>query len=193
MSYLSFLLPLFLFLTSYNGGEMKNEQSQTTDTQQTVRATKSQEVRTIHIIGINQMKFAVKEEGEAVGTGETVTTPTGETYLLLESIKAAPGETLHIKLTTVTKLPGAAMSHNWVLLKQGSDPAAFASAAISAKANDYIPTDLADQVIAHTGLAAGGETVEVTFTVPDKTGSYDYLCTFPAHFMAGMKGKLIVE
>src|SRR5699024_10501488 len=97
------------------------------------QATSSQDVRTIHIIGINKMKFVVKEEGQAISVGEKVETATGETYLLLEAIEAAPGETLNIKLTTVSKLPATAMAHNWVLLKQGADAQAFSSAATAAK------------------------------------------------------------
>src|SRR5699024_11107219 len=134
-----------------------------------------------------------EEAGEQVITGEAMDASDGKSYLVLEDIKATPGETLHIKLTTISNLPASAMAHNWVLLKPDSDAEAFASAAIMAKDNDYIPADMADQIIAHTDLAGGGETVEVTFTVPEQADSYDYLCSFPAHFMTGMKGKLIVE
>jgi azurin len=113
--------------------------------------------------------------------------------LLLQNIEAEAGEELRIRLTTVSNLPALAMAHNWILLKIGIDPADFANAAVKAKNNEYIPQDRTDDIIAHTGLAGGGETVEVTFTVPEKTGEYDYLCSFPGHFAAGMKGKLIVQ
>ena len=48
-------------------------------------------------------------------------------------------------------------------------------------------------MIAATTLAGNGETVEVTFTVPKAAGSYPYVCTFPGHFQAGMKGTLEVK
>lgn len=111
----------------------------------------------------------------------------------VEKITATPGEKITIKLTNKTSLPAAAMSHNLVLLKQSADPSAFNSAAMGAKANDYIPQDKLDQVVAHTGLVAGGETATITFTVPSKPGKYVYICTFPGHFAAGMKGVLIVK
>ncbi|HEX6982606.1 MAG TPA: plastocyanin/azurin family copper-binding protein [Balneolaceae bacterium] len=195
MRHLTFLLPLFLFLSACGGGNNPNEpaQSEPTQTETAQKAVAEDDIRTIDIIGINKMKFVVEENGERIGTGETVELTNGETFLLLENIKASPGEKIRIRLTTITKLPAGAMVHNWVLLMQGADADAFATAAAMARASDYIPADLADQIIAHTDLAAGGETVEVTFTVPDQTGSYDYLCSFPGHFAAGMSGKLIVE
>ncbi|MCC5023285.1 MAG: hypothetical protein J6386_11065 [Candidatus Synoicihabitans palmerolidicus] len=32
----------------------------------------------------------------------------------------------------------------------------------------------------------------MTFTVPSEPGDYVFLCSFPAHFMAGMKGVIVV-
>ena len=42
-------------------------------------------------------------------------------------------------------------------------------------------------------LAGGGETVKVTFNAPKEPGEYLYLCTFPGHYLAGMKGLLVVK
>lgn len=183
MRYLTYLLPFFLFLSACGGGNKQKQQVQ----------TQNQDIRTINIIGIDQMKYVVKEEGNQIGTANIIKTSSGDSYLLLENIKAEPGEKLHIRLTTKSKLQATAMSHNWILLKTGVDPTDFANAAMQAKANDYIPQDRTDDIIAHTDLAAGGETVEVTFTVPEETGEYDYLCSFPGHFAAGMRGKFIVQ
>jgi azurin len=52
---------------------------------------------------------------------------------------------------------------------------------------------MADQVIAKTALAGAGETVDVTFNAPAAAGSYPYVCTFPGHFQAGMRGNLVVK
>lgn len=186
---LTYLLPLLLLVYACGGSE---QQPGTEETQQQVQVP-TDDVRTIDIIGVDQMKYMVKEEGELLGTAETMKASNGETYLLLQNIEAEVGEELRIRLTTVSNLPASAMSHNWVLLKMGVDPAAFAEVATRAKDNGYIPQDQTDDILAHTDMAAGGETVEATFTVPEDTGEYDYLCSFPAHFMAGMKGKLIVQ
>lgn len=57
-------------------------------------------------------------------------------------------------------------------------------------ANDYVPED--EAIIAHTAMAAPGETVSVTFTAPGEPGEYGYVCTFPGHW-ATMQGTMIVE
>jgi uncharacterized cupredoxin-like copper-binding protein len=44
-----------------------------------------------------------------------------------------------------------------------------------------------------TTLVGPGETAEVTFKVPSAPGSYTFLCSFPGHFVAGMKGMLVVK
>ena len=108
------------------------------------------------------------------------------------SIPATHGETLRIRLKAVGTMPKLAMSHNFVLLKAGSNAQAFADKAINARATAFIPAELKGQVIASTSLIADGEETEVTFTVP-AAGRYDYLCTFPGHFAVGMKGVLVVK
>jgi azurin len=109
------------------------------------------------------------------------------------SIEAKPGEMLHIVVKSVGSMPKVAMAHNFVLLKAGVNPQDVATAAMTARDTDFIPASMTDKIIAHTGLAGGGETQEVTFKAPMKPGSYTYLCTFPGHFAVGMKGELIVK
>ncbi len=178
---LSSILALTFFIGCGGGGSEEQKTDQATSTSQ----------RTIEIVGTNSLKFAVEAEAEGLTVGEADAQETE--LLLLESITAKPGETLTIRLTTRSTMPPAAMSHNWVLLEQGTDTDAFANAAIQAKDNDYIPANQQESVIAHTELAAGGETVEVTFTVPEQTGEYDYICSFPGHYVGGMRGTLVVE
>lgn len=194
MQILKTFIPLIIFLTACSGGNQQQQTSsegieeQASQTEQ----TQTQDVRTIEIVGTDQMKYVVSEDGEMLGTGNTVEV-NGESYMLLESIDASPGEELRIRLHTISNLPASAMAHNWILLNMGADAAAFAQAAMTASDSDHIPQDRTGDIIAHTDLAAGGETVEVTFTVPEETGSYDYLCSFPGHFAAGMKGTLNVQ
>lgn len=178
-------LSLILFIGCGGSGDQKSSKSA-----ETGKKEMTSDVRTIDIIGIDQMKFVVKDSAKGITVGE----PVGPNDLLqLKGITAKPGEKLRIRLTTKSDLPATAMSHNWVLLTLNADVQAFANAAIKAKGNDYIPSGMTDQVVAQTGLAAGGETTEVTFTVPEKPGEYEFICTFPGHFAAGMRGVLTVK
>ncbi len=111
----------------------------------------------------------------------------------VETIKAKPGETLKITLKTVSAMDKSQMAHNWVLLKKGTDALNFVTQGLQHPNNDYIDPALKDQIIAKTDMLGNGETDSVTFTVPEEKGEYQYVCTFRAHFQAGMKGKLIVQ
>lgn len=109
------------------------------------------------------------------------------------AIAAKPGELLHVKLKNVGTLPKVAMAHNFILLAKGTDPAAFTNAAATASATGYIPAAFKAKILASTTLAGPGETVEVTFKAPTAPGEYTYLCSFPGHFLSGMKGVLTVK
>lgn len=173
------------FFVACGGGEEQADQ------QQDQQMEAADDVRTIDIVGINSMKFAVENDGEGISVGDQAANESD--LVLLETITASPGETLRIRLTTRSTMPATAMAHNWLLLEMNADIQAFADASAAAVDNDYVAPDMSDMIIAQTGMAAGGETTEVTFTVPEETGEYDYLCTFPGHFAAGMTGKLVVQ
>ena len=125
--------------------------------------------RTIEIIGTDNMKFSVT------------------------SIEAEAGEEITIKLTTKSQIPKTAMAHNVVVIDKDANVDEVAMASMLARDNDYIAPDYKDQIVAATGLAGGGETVEITFTVPEEPGDYEYICSFPGHYQAGMKGVLTVK
>lgn len=126
-------------------------------------------VRTVEITGSETMKYDVTE------------------------ITAKPGEKIHVVLKAIGSMPKIAMGHNFVLLKAGASPQEVSNAAFNARDTDFIPAAMKDKILAFTKVAGGGETVDVTFTAPAKAGKYDYLCTFPGHFAAGMKGTLTVK
>jgi azurin len=107
-------------------------------------------------------------------------------------LTAKPGEKLRIVLKTVSTMPKAAMAHNFVMLKPGSDYTAFANASAMARPT-YIAPKLKDQVLVASGLAGGGETVTIDFVAPTKPGKYMFICTFPGHFAGGMTGTLTVK
>ena len=125
--------------------------------------------RTVEITGADDMKYSVT------------------------SIPAKPGETLRIRLVSKGTLPKIAMAHNVVVLKLGSKQIDFVNAAAMARATDFIPAEMKDQVLAATTLAGPGETVETTLKVPTTPGSYPFVCTFPGHFAAGMRGTIVVK
>ena len=188
----AFSLVLFIGCGGGSGEQQTNgssEQSETQSAQDEMDAS-SDDIRTIEIVGIDKMKYVVKSESEGISVGEKVTE---DGMLQLKGITAKPGEKIRVKLTSKSSMPAMAMSHNFILLKRGTDTEAFDQAAAQSKDNDYIPSDMSNQIIAHSGLAAGGETVEVTFTAPEETGENPFICSFPGHFAAGMKGTLTIE
>ena len=107
-------------------------------------------------------------------------------------IRVKAGDKVKVNLKSVSALPKMAMAHNFVLLKQGADAAAVATAGSTARDTNFVSPKSKDQIIAASPLAGGGETVSVEFTAP-AAGKYQFICTFPAHFQAGMVGQLIVE
>jgi len=66
-------------------------------------------------------------------------------------------------------------------------------AAMSAAAENYEPKALAADVLASIPILGPKESGDVTFNAPSKPGKYPFLCSFPGHFQAGMRGVLIVK
>jgi azurin len=108
----------------------------------------------------------------------------------LSEIKVKAGQKVKITLRHIGTLDINVMGHNLVILNPGVDVAEFASLASTEKANDYIPSGTED-VLVHTKLIGAGETTSIEFEAP-AVGTYDFICSFPAHF-AMMHGKFIVE
>lgn len=106
-----------------------------------------------------------------------------------EEFKVKEGQKVSLTLKHIGEMKKEVMGHNWVLLAQGTDLAEFATKAMAAKDNNYIPEG--DAVIVHTDLIGGGESTTITFDAPKK-GTYDFICSFPGHYGL-MKGKFIVE
>lgn len=127
------------------------------------------DVRTIEIVGMDNMKYDVEE------------------------IVASPGERIRIVFRVVSNMPPTAMKHNIAIVDQGVDLDGFVMASIMARDNEYIAPDWEDQVVAFTLMIGGGETSEIEFTVPEQPGEYVYVCTFPGHYQAGMVGILRVR
>ncbi len=111
----------------------------------------------------------------------------------LTHVEVKAGQDVTVSMTNMGNMPKAAMAHNWILLKKGSDPKAFVDAAVTAAATDYIPAQLADQIIAHIKLLGPKQSDEISFKAPTEPGEYHFLCSFPAHFLSGMTGVMVVK
>ena len=158
--YTQILTAAMFFMVSITG--INYESNKTLTVPAEIEATTP--VRTIILSSNDQMKFDKSE------------------------IRVKAGEKIKLTLKHTGKFPKNAMGHNFVLLAKGTDVAKFATAAMNAKATDYIP---AKGALAHTKMIGGGESTTIEFTVPAK-GTYDFICSFPGHY-AVMKGKFIVE
>lgn len=111
----------------------------------------------------------------------------------VKRIDAKAGEELEIQLTTVSSMSKAEMAHNFILLAKNTPIDTFVMEGAMARATDYIPAGKKSFILANTSLAGGGETVKVVFKAPTEPGEYTYICSFPGHYMAGMKGVLVVK
>jgi azurin len=139
------------------------------DTKKPAAGAASKGGRTIEIVGTDDMKFSVT------------------------TITAKPGEQLRVRLVAKGTMPKIAMAHNFVLLQKSASVVKFVTAGATARDTDFIAPDMKKEVLAATTLAGPGETVEVSFKAPTAAGDYPFLCTFPGHFQAGMKGTLTVK
>jgi azurin len=134
-----------------------------------VRARAAQAPRLVVITASDDMKFSVT------------------------AIAAKRGETLKIRLVAIGTAPKAAMAHNLVVLRPGTNQIAFVEAAAQAKATDFIPPALKQQILAATILVGAGESGEVELKLPARAGVYPFLCTFPGHFINGARGTIEVK
>ncbi len=129
----------------------------------------------------------------AAGPREVEITANDTMKYSLTEIDAKPGEQLDVVLTNIGTVAKEIMGHDWILLKAGTDVAAFDAAAAKAKANDYVPAELKDEIIAQIPLLGPRKSGDVVFNAPTAPGEYTFLCTFPAHFQTGMHGVLVVK
>ncbi len=171
-------LPLALVALALTGCGQKDSTSAATTASAPAAATPAAGPRTIELTANDTMKFMMGDKASGPGTPLV--------------IEAKAGEQLKVTLTNTGTQPKEVMGHNWVLLKAGSDAAAFSTAAVAAKDTNYIPAALKDQIVANIDLLGPRKSGEVTFTVP-AAGEYPFLCTFPAHYAIGMSGRLVVK
>jgi azurin len=82
--------------------------------------------------------------------------------------------------------------HNWVLVNGGEAAVdqVIQEGVVAGPQQSYLPADMSN-IIAHTQLVNSGESATITFAAPP-AGEYTYLCTFPGHCLAGMRGTLTI-
>ena len=143
--------------------------------------------------GCSQKENTSSSSAAASGPREIDLTANDTMKYNITNIEAKPGEDLKVVLTNIGTQPEQVMGHDWVLLKSGSDVAAYDAAALNAKDTGYIPASLSDEVIAKIDILGPRKSGEADFKAPTTPGDYPFLCTFPAHYQAGMKGTLTVK
>ena len=111
----------------------------------------------------------------------------------LETFTVPSGSPIKLIFSNVGKMPKSSMGHNVVFLSSDADENAFVAAAAAARDDGYISFGMKDQILAATKLLGPGESDTIEFTAPDEPGEYIFLCSFPAHMFAGMRGVMVVE
>ncbi len=139
-----------------------------------------------------EVKTEEAAEAEAAPAKEIVITGNDTMQFDQAALELTAGEATKITFKNVGNLPKAAMGHNFVILKPGSDILKFGMAAASAAATEYIPQDEAGTAMleAHTKLLGPGEEDSIVVTL--EAGEYPFLCSFPGHY-AMMKGVITVK
>lgn len=174
IAYFSLILASVAFLFTACDDNKKKESADSQDTEVTTSkkeettSAKDEDSDKIVIIGSDQMKYDVT------------------------SINAKAGEEITIVLKTVSDLPAEAMSHDLVVLKQGTTARDFGQTVSKAGGSlDDLSKEQKEPIIKATKMLAAGEEDEISFTI-DEPGKYEYVCTFPGHF-ASMNGAITVE
>lgn len=157
----AFALPFF-FASCGNNEQKKTEESTTTSAKPS-EAPAATISNVIEITANDQLKFSTIE------------------------LNVKAGEKVTLTLKNIGTMPKESMGHNFILLKDGTDLAAFAKEAISAP--DHIPANDAN-ILAHTKLLGPGESDTIEFTVP--AGTYTFICSFPGHYQS-MTGVLTAQ
>ena len=102
------------------------------------------------------------------------------------------GEEITLTFQNIGQMPKETMGHNLAII-QGLTANTFSSLSERFPDNEYIAPEYEDNVIAATRVLGPGEEETITFTAPDEPGDYPFVCSFPNHTQAGMKGLMVVK
>jgi len=171
IAYFSLILASVAFLFTACGDDKKKEASSTpiteenNQTEETSSSEKKSDV--IEIVGNDQMKYDKTE------------------------ITVKAGEEVTILFKSVGELPAEAMSHDLVVLDQGTTAQEFGMEAAKAGNLEKMSDEQKEPVIVATEMLSAGQEQEITFTL-EEPGKYEFVCTFPGHF-ASMQGVITAE
>lgn len=110
----------------------------------------------------------------------------------LTAFEVKASQKVKVTIKNLGTMPKEAMGHNFVLLAKNTEVPKFIEAGQPNSANEFIAPAQAFHVLAKTKIIGPSESDSVTFTAPAVPGRYDYICTFPGHYVSGMKGVMTV-
>jgi azurin len=167
----TFAFVMFLISCAPSSGDKKNTADST--------ITKPTEKTTIP--GVEKLSFT-----------DTIHLKAGESMRFdNELFRVKTGKKITLIFTNTSAKTPTAMTHNVVVLAQGTDIADFADAVRNAKDEQYTPASVAPLMVAHTRMVGGADSVRIEFTIA-QPGVYDYICSFPGHW-GTMQGKIVAE
>lgn len=135
----------------------------------------------------------VQPEGIDINALREVTIQATDDMRFVPSVfEVYPGQSVKVTLKNIGVLPKQTMGHNWLLLSHQGKPMVVVTSAQVRPDDEYIPENAKEVLLAYTRLLGPGEEDTVEFTAPEIPGAYDFVCTFPGHYAAGMKGKMNV-
>lgn len=154
---------------------------------------KKEGAKDIEVISNDQKVVSEKEKTTSTKKDSNTIVLIGNDQMKFDktTINAKAGEKITILFKSVGELAPEVMSHDFVLLEQGTTSREFGTEAAKAGSLDKMTDEQKKPVIIATKMLAAGEEEEISFTL-DKAGEYEYVCTFPGHF-ASMHGKIIVK
>ena len=115
-----------------------------------------------------------------VATSLNVDSTEGGGLTYQQSTLEAPAGTIEITFDNIGALP-----HNLTIAPEGE------ADAVNQEAQANAPAYNSPTALAQTKLIDGN--ASDTITVELEPGTYTFLCTFPGHYQAGMKGTLVVR
>lgn len=128
----------------------------------------------------------------ATGNGEALAIETNPDALAFSvaSLEAPANTAVTLTFNNNTNL---GVQHNWVLVDGDDTVAAAVNTASGTNAAAlFVPPAGTPDGLAWTAMTNAGQQSTVTFTTP-AAGTYTFLCTFPGHYIAGMKGEFVVQ
>ncbi len=118
----------------------------------------------------------------------TIKTMTAQMKYATAELLVQPGQPVKILFENGDDLP-----HNLVFCQPGTDTAAMAMKQMEkpeeALKRNWLPDD--PRIWLHSKMLNPHEKEELTFTAPEKPGTYPYVCTFPGHALT-MRGEMKV-